>query len=289
MPSEPGSSSANSDQANYWNSDPGQKWIVFEDRLDAVFQSVNDRLLEHAMPTVGERVLDVGCGTGATTMDIASCVGANGSAVGVDISRPLLERAEARRTDGGNKKIHYLLADAQTHEFEADDFDLITSRFGVMFFGDPVKAFRNLYSTLRVGGRLSFVSWAPMAGNPWFEVPRDAAVARLGNPAPATPRAPGPLAFQDTDYVLGILKEAGYSECSASVETVSMHYPGTVEEVASLASNIGPAVRIVRDFGGNDEDLVEIGKETTLGFEQFVVDDGVRIPAILNFFDAAKR
>jgi SAM-dependent methyltransferase len=288
MVSQSDEETANAGQLDYWNSDPGRKWIAFEDGLDATFQAVSDRLFERAQPANGEHVLDIGCGTGATTMALASFVGKNGHVVGIDISEPLLARAEERKSKSQTEQAHYKLADAQTYDFEPDSFHLMTSRFGVMFFDDPIAAFSNLASALHEGGRISFVSWAPMAGNPWFEVPRDAAVARMGKPSPASPRAPGPLAFADREYVLEILHSAGFSECIGEVETVNMHYPGAIEEVAYLASNIGPAVRIVREFGGDAKDLAEIGKETMRGFEQYVVVDGVRIPAILNFFGAVK-
>ena len=288
MATHPEQTSANADQLEYWNSDPGRKWIAFEDGLDAAFQEVSDRLFERAQPAAGEQVLDIGCGTGATTMALSSRVGANGRAVGIDISEPLLARAQERRSTADIEHLDYQLADAQTHAFGPSSFHLMTSRFGVMFFEDPVAAFRNLFGALRNIGRMSFVSWAPVPGNPWFEVPRDAAVARMGKPSPTSPRAPGPLAFADREYVLEILRDAGFSQCVGDVETVNLHYPGAVEDVAYLASNIGPAVRIVREHGGDAEDLAEIGKETTRGFEQYVVEDGVRIPAILNFFDAVK-
>lgn len=286
MMSHPDQETANAGQLDYWNSDPGQKWIAFEDGLDATFQAVSNRLFERAQPADGERVLDIGCGTGATTMALASLVGKHGRVVGIDISEPLLARAEVRKSEANIAQAHYQLADAQTFNFEPDSFDLMTSRFGVMFFDNPVAAFSNLASALREGGRISFVSWAPMAGNPWFEVPKDAAVARMGKPTPAPPRAPGPLAFADREYVLEILHDAGFSDCVAEAETVNMFYPGAIEDVAYLASNIGPAVRIVRERGGGAEDLAEIGKETKRGFEQYIVKDGVRIPAILNFFAA---
>jgi SAM-dependent methyltransferase len=288
MVSQSDEGTANAGQLDYWNSGPGQKWIAFEDGLDATFQAVSDRLFERAQPANGERVLDIGCGTGATTMALASLVGKNGHVIGIDISEQLLTRAEERKSKSQTEQAHYQLADAQTYGFEPGGFDLMTSRFGVMFFDNPVAAFSNLASALREGGRISFVSWAPMAGNPWFEVPRDAAIARMGKPSPASPRAPGPLAFADRDYVLEILHDAGFSKYVGEVETVNMHYPGAIEDVAYLASNIGPAVRIVREFGGDAKDLAEIGRETMRGFEQYVVEDGVRIPAILNFFDAVK-
>ena len=279
-------SQANTDQFNYWNSAPGKKWIAFEEALDKVFFSVNQRLLERARAAPGERVFDIGCGTGATSMDFASVVGAQGSVVGIDISQPLLARAEERRVDAQLSQVEYLLADAQTYDFGPRRFDLLTSRFGVMFFTDPVVAFQNLAHALCPSGRLSIVGWAPMAGNPWFEVPRNAAVAQLGKPSPASPRAPGPLAFQDTGYVVEILEKAGWSQCVGCIETVHLFYPGSVEEVAQLASNIGPSARIVKEHGGSQENVAEIGRRTASQFKQYATEDGVRIPAQLTFFDA---
>ncbi len=288
MPGAKISAAANADQAEYWNSAPGRKWIVFQENIDTVFQAVNDRLIQRAGPGPGEKVLDVGCGTGATTMDFAAQVGPGGSVAGIDISRPLLDRANERKIQNRIGHIEYLLVDAQTHAFEPGGFDLLTSRFGVMFFNDPVAAFANLAVALRAKGRVCFVSWAAMAGNPWFEAPRDAAVARLGKPSPTPPGAPGPLGFAEVDYVLDILKKAGYSNCSASVEEVDMLHPGSVEEVALLASNIGPSARIVREFDGGPEDVAAIGASVAKEFRQYAVDGGMRIPARLNFFDAVK-
>lgn len=282
------SGGANADQADYWNSGPGQKWITFQESLDQLFLSVNERLLARAAPRPGDRLLDIGCGTGATTMAFAAEVGAQGSVVGVDISGLLLERATARKTEGTFDQVAYILADAQTHAFESGAFDLVLSRFGVMFFNDPVAAFRNLAGALRPGGRLCFASWASLSDNPWFEVPRNAAARRLGRPAPVSPKAPGPLAFAETDYVLGILKEAGYGAASAEVEQVGLFDPGGVETAAFLASNIGPSARIVKEFKGTAEDVAEIGKETAKGFQRYAVEGGACIPATLNFFTALK-
>ena len=220
--------------------------------------------------------------------DIASRVGRNGSVVGVDLSSLLLGRAEEHLEKDGPDSIRYLLADAQTCDFESNSFDLAISLFGLLFFADPVAAFKNLFSALRSGGRLSFVSWAPMRGNPWFEIPRDAAVTRLGQPSPPAPRSPGPLSFADIDYVLGILDEAGFANCAGELETVSLFYPGAVEDPAHVASEIGPSAVIMREYNGDSEDLAAIQRETTRGFQQFAVEGGVRIPAQLNFFDARK-
>ena len=193
---------------------------------------MNDRLLDRIKPTVGDRVLDIGCGTGALTMDCAVHVGDVGSVTGLDISDVLLARASKRRQHERVAQAEFLLADAQTHPFEPEAFDKVISRFGTMFFSDPVAAFTNMKTALRPGGRLTIVAWAPMADNPWFRIPHDAAVARLGKPSPVADNAPGPLAFQDTDYVLQILRDAGWADVTADVETVQFRHPGSIADVA---------------------------------------------------------
>jgi len=279
---------SNADQSEYWNSAPGKQWIEFEEDLDSIFSSVTQRLLEHGQPSPGEKVLDIGCGTGATSMDLAKAVGPQGSVIGVDISRQLLARAEKRKRDARLNQIDYLVADAQIHKFAPDSFDLIASRFGVMFFDDPVAAFSNLAASLRRGGRLSFAAWASISDNPWFKVPRDAAVKQLGTPSPTPSTAPGPLAFQDTEYVIQILEQAGWSECTAAVEEVHFFHPSSLPDVAYLASNFGPSFRIMREFNGSPEDLAEITSRTAAGFKRYAEDGGFRIPATLNFYDAVK-
>lgn len=279
-------SGSNQDQADYWNSDSGKKWVRFQNDLDTVFAPIARRLIERANPSSGERVLDVGCGTGAVSMELVSHVGDEGSVTGLDISSPLLDHANERITDQHIGRIGYVLADAQTHAFEPGTIDLMVSRFGLMFFSDPVAAFKNISGALRPGGRLAFVSWAPPQENPWFTIPGDAAIARLGKPETTPANAPGPFGFANIDYVLGILSEAGLVDGAASVEQVDLHYPGQVEDAAFLASNIGPAARILKAFDGGPEDVEAIGRETLKAFRNFVSDDGVRVPATLNFFEA---
>jgi ubiquinone/menaquinone biosynthesis C-methylase UbiE len=282
------SSQSNSDQEKYWNSNAGKKWVEFQDELDRLLERVNDRLLQRSEIELGERVIDIGCGTGATTMSVASLVGENGLALGVDISKTLLGCAKNRSTNITVGHIEYILADAQTWRFNVDSFDLVTSRFGMMFFANPVLAFKNMALALRKGGRMSFVSWADVSANPWFTIPRDAAIDQLGKPAPTSPIAPGPLAFASVDYVLNIMDEAGLDAGSADIEQVELLYSGSVEEAAQLASNVGPAMRIMKEFDGSTADIVKIKKKVAAGFQKFTVNDGLRIPATLNFFQATK-
>ena len=200
---------ANADQATFWNAQPGQNWVDFQADLDAQLSEVTDRLLAACAARPGERVLDIGCGAGGSTLALAAAVGAVGSVLGLDLSEPLLARAEERRRDLALGNVRFARGDAQDHPFAPGGFDLAASRFGVMFFADPVAAFRNIARALRPGGRLVFVAWAGPEHNPWFAIPQRAAVARLGPVAPTPPDAPGPMAFRDAARVTGLLEAAG--------------------------------------------------------------------------------
>jgi SAM-dependent methyltransferase len=283
----------NAAEATYWNADAGANWVRYQESLDALMAGVLARLLERAAPEAGERVLDVGCGSGATALALAAAVGPQGAVLGVDISQPLLARAAERTAAAGLGHVAVLEADAQTFDFAGHGvapggFDLVFSRFGVMFFDDPVAAFRNLLGALRPGGRLAFVSWAEMAANPWFRESRDAAVARLGAPEPGQPRAPGAFAFVETDYVLDILDQAGFAELTAAVEPVELVHPGGPAAVADLAVNLGPAVRILRAKGGGPEDAAAIAAEIRRAFQRYVDRGTIRIPGTVNLFGASR-
>lgn len=281
-PQEP----ANADQALYWSSAPGRKWVDLKEPLDRALAPVSSALFARAKPVAGERVLDLGCGTGATTLALAELVGPKGLVVGLDISAVLLAQARARTPSALKPRIEYLEADAQTHDFGMARFDLLTSRFGSMFFADPVAAFRNLRRGLRAGARMHLAAWAPLAANPWFAIPRDAAVARLGPPPPADPTAPGPLAFADTDYVLRILRAAGFVRPTAGAADIHLEPPGDAAAVARLALSIGPAARLMAHYEGTPADAEAIGHSMEQQFSRFATDEGVRVPAQLNLFAA---
>ena len=180
---------ANTEQAEYWGA--AQSWIDCRNMLDALLQPVLDRLLDGAALQPGQAVLDIGCGTGASSMAAARSVGADGQVTGADISALMLDLALQRAGCAGLENVTYLKSDVQTYPFEAAAFDHVISRFGVMFFDDPVAAFRNVRAAMRPGARLTFVAWAGQAVNPWFAIPRQAAVDVLGAPPSARARANG--------------------------------------------------------------------------------------------------
>jgi len=278
--------SANQDQKDYWSDGPGKYWIEYEDQLDSLFQVVTETLLARADPKPAEAVLDIGSGTGANAIAIARHVGPKGVVVATDIAEPLLGRARARAEIEGADNLKFVIADAQTHSFGVRQFDLIVSRFGTMFFSNPVQAFKNLRTALRPGGRLCMVCWAPAQENPWFHLPRDAAIARLGMPQRQPPTTPGPLAFSDKSYVLDILKDAGFPDGRAELEDVEFLLPGSAAAAASLAGNVGPAARIMKEFQCGAEDRLAIEATIEQRFAQYHHEDGLRIPGKLWFYSA---
>ena len=229
---------ANTAQHQYWNTVAGPRWVGLGGFVERRVAAVNDLLLARSGVAAGESVLEIGCGTGATTVPLADAVGPSGRVVGVDIAEPMLEGARRRVAERGLGNITLLQADAQVHSFEPGQFDLITSRFGVMFFADPFAAFSNLLPAARRGGRLCFVCWAPLADNQHLLIPYEVALRHLGPPAPQPPRAPGPMAFGDPDYVRSILETAGFADIEINRESPDI-ISSTPEEEAEHACIMG--------------------------------------------------
>jgi SAM-dependent methyltransferase len=276
-------SNANQAQADYWSSPAGRKWIENEQVLDRAMAPMLDALLEAAALTEEERVLDVGCGTGMSTL-AAARVAAKGEILGIDISAPLLDRARARAQAARLANISFLLADAQTHELPAGRFDVLISRIGMSFFADTVTALHNLATALRQGGRMAFVSWAEIDRNPWFSVPKNAAEARLGPSQGSDPTAPGPLAFQDPDRVADLMEMAGLSEIQAGPLEIILTPPGGTRGAARAASRVGPAARVMKAHNGTETDALAIEDEVEKGFAAFERNGVVCVPAVVNLF-----
>lgn len=240
---------SNAEMSQYWNDSAGPVWVAQQEKMDAQIGPLGALARERAAIRVGERVLDVGCGCGGTTLEIAHDVGATGQVVAVDISRPMLEHAKQRARDAGlDGRIAFRLDDAQVAAFDAASVDLVYSRFGVMFFADPVAAFANLRRALKPGGRLAFVCWQPRDKNPWLVAPAIAAARHMQFPTPPAPDAPGPFAFGDAARVRGILESAGFAKVAHEAVNRPMRLAGdTLEDALELYQQIGPLGAALRE------------------------------------------
>ena len=192
----------NAAQIEFWNSDTARNWVTHDALMEAMLSPLGEAVLNALEPAQGLRALDVGCGCGHPTLSLATRVGAAGSVMGVDVSQPMLAVAQALAESHHAEAapITFLQADAQTHAFETESFDLVFSRFGVMFFEDPLAAFRNMHAAMTPTGRMALCCWQPRAVNPFMMMPAKAALELLPPPPELPPRAPGPFAFEQTSH-----------------------------------------------------------------------------------------
>lgn len=223
----------NIEQAQYWNGDEADHWLAYEDRYETMLAPYTGDLLRAASVSRSDRVLDIGCGCGATTRAAARSA-VDGGALGVDLSRRLLHRAEQRAREEGLKNVSFEHADAQVHVFDGPGFDIAMSRFGVMFFADPVAAFANLTRALRAGGgRLAVLCWADALENEWILVPGAAAAQHIALPSPDDPAGPGPFSLADPDRLVTVLSAAGLVDVAIEAVTepllLGSEVTGTVE------------------------------------------------------------
>jgi SAM-dependent methyltransferase len=237
----------NAEQERYWNETAGPTWVALGDLLDRMIGPLGRAAMDRAALVPGERVVDVGCGCGDSTLELARCVGPAGAALGVDLSAPMLAVAAERARAAGLPQIRFEQADAQTHAFPPAAFDVLYSRFGVMFFSDPVAAFTNLGRALRPGGRLAFVCWRPLAANPWMSVPLGAAARVIPLPPPPVPDAPGPFSFGDGDRVLRILQGAGFADVVIDRHDDTLLLGAGVDQAVERVLRIGPAAAALRE------------------------------------------
>lgn len=196
-------------QSALWNGPAGRAWVVLQEVLDRMFEPFAQVLLEAAAREPVRQVLDVGCGAGGTTLALADSLGSRGDCLGIDVSEPLVALARARVRDAG-APVRFICADAQAHAFAPERFDLVVSRFGVMFFGDPVGAFSNLRRAARDGAALRFVAWRSPLENPFMTAAERAVAALLPPSAAPAPNAPGQFAFADSARVHAILVQSGW-------------------------------------------------------------------------------
>lgn len=263
-------------QIKDWNGPVGERWAAEQETMDAEIRPFGEAAMAAARVRAGERVLDVGCGCGDTSLALAQMAGPAGGVTGLDVSAPML--AVARRRAAGVANLSFAEGDASRAELPGP-FDLLYSRFGVMFFDQPEAAFRHLRGAMTPGGRLSFVCWQAPGNNPWAAVPAKAARQASGlDLPPADPHAPGPFAFADTERVKGILEGGGWTGVAFAPFEGVMALGSTVRRAAEMASRMGPASRVAREAGPEKLpgiiDAIEAALTPLAG-----ADGGIALPA----------
>ncbi|MBI1814419.1 MAG: class I SAM-dependent methyltransferase [Deltaproteobacteria bacterium] len=273
-------SGPNAQQIQYWNEQAGPKWVALHDFINAQIEPLGRAAMDRARVTAGERVLDVGCGCGHTTLELARRVGPTGSALGVDISTTMLDRARADARAAGLHNAQFEEADAQTHALPRAHFDLVFSRFGVMFFSDPTAAFANLQSALRPGGRVAFVCWQALPENPWMFVPLMAAAQYIQLPAPPEPGAPGPFAFADAERVRGILTGAGFVDVAIDPhnEVLAIGAGLDLDRTVDFLLQMGPTGNALRQAAG-EVNLAAVSAAIAEALRAYQTPQGVRMPS----------
>ncbi len=273
-------SGPNAEQIKYWNDQRARNWIELQDLIDRQIGPLGRRAMDRAGIATGERVVDVGCGCGQTTLELARRVGSEGSVLGADVSTPMLEQARAAARAAAVTNARFEEADAQTHAFAPGAFDVLFSRFGVMFFADPRAAFTNLARALRRGGRVAFVCWRPLHENPWMAVPLAAAFQHIPPPPLPEPNAPGPFSFADRARVDGVLTGAGFAEVTFDAIDEHMLLGGGagIDQAVKFILQLGPTAAALRESGA--EKVAEVAAAVGDALRPYFTPDvGVRMAA----------
>ena len=273
----PRSHDHNADQIAYWNGPAGQRWADRQQQQETLLAPVLNLLLDRAKAKAGEKIVDVGCGSGSTTMAFADKVGAAGQVLGVDVSAPMLERARASAPK--QAPVDFVLADATVFPFVAASFDLVVSRFGVMFFADPALSFANIRGALRPSGRLAFACWRDPRDNPWLMLPLQEVYKHAPKLPQQGPDDPGPFAFASDARVERILGEAGFlgvamERCDLSLDIAIGR---GLEAAVEGALDIGPASRALQDQPA--ETRAAAANSIREALTPFVKGDTVPLPA----------
>ena len=230
----------NLDQQEFWNDIKGKLWVDLQPEIDAMLGPFGEKAMEALNPQPGEKILEIGCGTGTMTLALADRVKTSGEIRAADISRPMLQMAISRAKAVSAQSTAFVEADAQVHAFPKGTFDAVFSRFGVMFFEDPIAAFRNFHSAVRSGGRLAYVCWADRKDNPWIRIPTGASKAFLEIPPPPEDDAPGQFAMEREARVREILGEAGWTSIELERFDIDHSLGENVIDAADFISQMGP-------------------------------------------------
>ena len=265
-----------SSQAEYWNDAGGVSWVDGQALLDAQLAQFGALAIEAAAVQPGEVVLDVGCGCGATTEELSALVGTSGRVVGLDVSAPMLARARERLS---GRPVELLLGDAATFALPARSFDVLFSRFGVMFFEEPPAAFAHLRGALKPGGRVAMVVWQSLSANAWATVPIEAVADIVEPPALGGAGEPGPFSLSDHDGVLTMLRAAGYTDVDLTGHEMDVTVGGGLPLPAAVEFTLdhGPVRRVLASASA--EVRAAATERVAAALSPYDGPEGVRMPA----------
>ena len=276
----------NDEQYEYWNKGIGQKWVKEDNSLNERFAILTKEFFSRANINKNEKVLDIGCGGGITSFEASKLVGKDGYVLGADISEILLDLAKKNYSNIENLEFKY--CDVQNYKFKKNIFSKVISRFGVMFFENPIVAFRNIYNSIQDGGSLHFVCWTNVLENEFFTAAANIIIKHLNKEFPQVTRAPGPFAFSEKKYVKQILNASGFKNIKVDKIYTSISTYDDSKKDSELLFNIGLAGRLLAEENLSEEELSKIKNKIIEMAQKRQIDGKINYKACLNFVSATK-
>ena len=274
-------------QKQFWSGAGGDVWVDKQREMDIMLNPLGRKAIEQLVLEEHTKILDIGCGCGATTIEIAKMI-PKGHVTGLDISIPMLDRAEKFASEMSLSNIDFQVKDVQTEEINSNHYDIAFSRFGVMFFEDPYEAFKNINQAIKENGQLVFVCWQHPSLNPWQSLSLQVIKEYLDLPSPP-PKSPGPFAFEDKDYIEDILKVTDFKDVSIAdnQEEIVMFSGKSIREACEDYLTINPVVTEMLKNSGN-ELKEEILEALIAKFSSFHNNDGLLFPSATWIVSATK-
>ena len=276
----------NDEQYEFWNKGIGQKWVKEDNSLNERFAILTKEFFSRANINKNEKVLDIGCGGGITSFEASKLVGKDGYVLGADISKILLDLAKKNYSNIENLEFKY--CDVQNYKFKKNIFSKVISRFGVMFFENPIVAFRNIYNSIQNGGSLHFVCWTNVLENEFFTAAANIIIKHLNKEFPQVTRAPGPFAFSEKKYVKQILNASGFKNIKVDKIYTSISTYDDSKKDGELLFNIGLAGRLLAEENLSEEELSKIKNKIIEMAQKRQIDGKINYKACLNFVSATK-
>jgi ubiquinone/menaquinone biosynthesis C-methylase UbiE len=276
----------NDEQFEFWNEGIGKKWVEEDDSMNERLSILTKELFLRSNINRDDKILDIGCGGGQTAFEASEMVGENGYVIGADISKILLDLAKSKYANTRNLEFKY--CDVQNYEFRENSFNKVISRFGVMFFENPIEAFKNIYNSIQEGGSLNFVCWTNVMENEFFTDPTNIIIRHLNKEFPEITRAPGPLAFSEADYVKEILVSSKFKNVKVEKVYSSISTNDSAKKDGGLLLKLGLGGRLLADANLSKKELSVIRDEMIEISQKRQKNGKITYKACLNYVSATK-